>query len=138
MPSVTQDVMISRRDNDLVFTHNYDAALKDEASDDLLMSVRAVYELALYSDEPLPDEFAQEYAQRQLHIVTRPYFRELVSSCAARSLIQVPPLPTQFVPPIPKKNTLEPSVSERPALKVAEQRRQYQAEAVESETDAET
>lgn len=106
-PTVDQDPSFTRQDRDLIFTYSYDATLKDEASEDTLMSIRAIYEVCLYCEVETPDEFAEEYMRRQMPLNTRPYFRELVSNCAPRALIQCPPVPAMFVGPVTAKKPEE-------------------------------
>ena len=108
-PTVSEEPSFTRRDSDLIFTHSYESSFSDESSEAVVLTVRAVYEVALYCEQSLPDEFAEEYMRRQLPLLTRPYFRELLSNCTARSLVQAPTLAAKFVPPINKPAILAES-----------------------------
>ncbi len=63
------------------------------------MLLKAKYELLLYTEGTYSEEFAEEYSTRQLHVMVRPYFRELIANMAPRALLTVPPVPTQFITP---------------------------------------
>jgi hypothetical protein len=98
-PTVQANAEWELRGSQVLFTHTYLATIEDEASDESLLSLQVTFEVALTGEQEYSEEFAAEYASRQLHIVTRPYFREFVFNMAPRALLQVPPVPTQFIPP---------------------------------------
>ncbi|KXK19366.1 MAG: hypothetical protein UZ18_ATM001000659 [Armatimonadetes bacterium OLB18] len=119
VPLVESNAEFVTKEDHIIFTQSYNVLLKDEASDDRLMSIRVVYEVALSCDKLAPEGFQEEYARRQLPLLTRPYLRELVSNCAPRSLIQAPPIAATFIPAVnqPVEDALKAAASPKPALK---------------------
>lgn len=77
---------------------DYQARLLKVGDQTDVLVIRAGYEMEISADEDLPDEFIELYSDRQLHLYARPYFREFVSSMAARSNFVATPLDPLFLP----------------------------------------
>lgn len=83
----------------IVFSQEYTARVSEESSREPVMLLKAKYEIVLFTQGQYPEEFAKEYSARQLHMLVRPYFRELLSNMAPRALLSIAPIPSQFVAP---------------------------------------
>jgi hypothetical protein len=98
-PELTGDAHWEIEDGRITFSQEYAAKVIDDSSGEPIMLLKAKYELLLYTEGEYSEEFALEYSTRQLHVMVRPYFRELIANMAPRALLTVPPVPTQFITP---------------------------------------
>ncbi len=98
-PSVTVAPRWEIKDDLIIFSQTYSATVEDETDGEAFMILKATYEVALQTGGRYTDEFAEEYSERQLHMLLRPYFRELLSNITPRALLMVPALGSQFVAP---------------------------------------
>lgn len=98
-PAIGGEATWEISDGKIIFVQEYTARIAEESSSEPMMLLKARYELLLFTEGLYSEEFAKEYSNRQLHVMVRPYFRELVANMAPRALITAQPVPTQFIMP---------------------------------------